>query len=108
MAIERFSRRPNSHVAEHETEPMLLVGDMESDFVYLPKELGGHMLRVVDRFEAECPVHKNHTVKHRLLEHNFGVAECDQFYWYRYNGSIRRGKGTDTSKPSGQGDDSVS
>jgi len=82
VTIMRFNKEPGSTIMQStEDEAALLIMDGPPDDVTLPPELGGHIEKVTDSFKGPCP-HCQYLVRHLVLE-NFGVAECDQFYWYR-------------------------
>lgn len=63
---------------------VVIYGAQYFDRVRQPPEIGGRELKVVDRFQGECPVCKSEVLHHRL-EDDYGVAECmaDGFLWYR-------------------------
>ena len=83
----RFTKTPGATVLQSiEDECMALVTDqrMSPDDVTLPPELGGNIVRVLEGFNAPCPVCQ-HDAWHLKLEGNLGVAECScqGFLWYR-------------------------
>jgi hypothetical protein len=57
--------------------------DPVPDFVKLPQDLGGKQLRVLQAVVAPCIMHPEHQCRHLFMEDDFGVAECDSYYWYR-------------------------
>ena len=61
-------------------EATLIIG--EPNVIRLPAELGGEVREVLSTGTTICP-HCGERVKDYQVRGGIGVAECDQFYWYR-------------------------